>query len=119
MIPSTAEKHDSRSMKQKLTIRWKKEESDEMNNNIESVESADTKMIDSDDVPNKKQLEVSPVGRDNSSSSSNNNYSTTPTVRVCSDCNTTKTPLWRSGPKGPKVFPTYFLFIHFQFKFHN
>lgn len=24
-------------------------------------------------------------------------------IRVCSDCNTTKTPLWRSGPKGPKV----------------
>jgi hypothetical protein len=24
-------------------------------------------------------------------------------VRVCSDCNTTKTPLWRSGPRGPKV----------------
>jgi hypothetical protein len=24
-------------------------------------------------------------------------------VRVCSDCNTTKTPLWRSGPCGPKV----------------
>ncbi|XP_073147963.1 GATA transcription factor 21 [Henckelia pumila] len=23
-------------------------------------------------------------------------------IRVCSDCNTTKTPLWRSGPKGPK-----------------
>ncbi|KAG0461457.1 hypothetical protein HPP92_021754 [Vanilla planifolia] len=23
-------------------------------------------------------------------------------VRVCSDCNTTKTPLWRSGPQGPK-----------------
>lgn len=23
-------------------------------------------------------------------------------VRVCSDCNTTKTPLWRSGPCGPK-----------------
>lgn len=23
-------------------------------------------------------------------------------VRVCSDCNTTKTPLWRSGPRGPK-----------------
>ncbi|CAA0834963.1 Putative GATA transcription factor 22 [Striga hermonthica] len=23
-------------------------------------------------------------------------------VRVCFDCNTTKTPLWRSGPKGPK-----------------
>lgn len=25
------------------------------------------------------------------------------TVRVCSDCNTTTTPLWRSGPRGPKV----------------
>lgn len=24
------------------------------------------------------------------------------TIRVCSDCNTTKTPLWRSGPQGPK-----------------
>ncbi|XP_042452731.1 protein CYTOKININ-RESPONSIVE GATA TRANSCRIPTION FACTOR 1-like [Zingiber officinale] len=23
-------------------------------------------------------------------------------IRVCSDCNTTKTPLWRSGPNGPK-----------------
>ncbi|PKA63646.1 Putative GATA transcription factor 22 [Apostasia shenzhenica] len=23
-------------------------------------------------------------------------------VRVCSDCSTTKTPLWRSGPRGPK-----------------
>ncbi|OWM86573.1 hypothetical protein CDL15_Pgr015608 [Punica granatum] len=23
-------------------------------------------------------------------------------VRVCSDCNTTTTPLWRSGPRGPK-----------------
>lgn len=24
-------------------------------------------------------------------------------VRVCSDCKTTTTPLWRSGPRGPKV----------------
>ncbi|KAL3332218.1 hypothetical protein AABB24_032687 [Solanum stoloniferum] len=23
-------------------------------------------------------------------------------IRVCTDCHTTKTPLWRSGPKGPK-----------------
>ncbi|KAH0651787.1 hypothetical protein KY284_031699 [Solanum tuberosum] len=23
-------------------------------------------------------------------------------IRVCTDCNTTKTPLWRGGPKGPK-----------------
>ncbi|KAH1212368.1 putative GATA transcription factor 22 [Glycine max] len=30
----------------------------------------------------------------------NNNGSSTP--RVCSDCNTSTTPLWRTGPKGPK-----------------
>ncbi|KAJ7958353.1 GATA transcription factor [Quillaja saponaria] len=30
--------------------------------------------------------------------STNNNTAT----RVCSDCNTTTTPLWRSGPRGPK-----------------
>ncbi|KAF2613790.1 hypothetical protein F2Q70_00007902 [Brassica cretica] len=24
-------------------------------------------------------------------------------IRVCSNCNTTKTPLWRSGPRGPKT----------------
>ncbi|KAK8938820.1 putative GATA transcription factor 22 [Platanthera zijinensis] len=24
-------------------------------------------------------------------------------IRVCSDCSTTKTPLWRSGPSGPKT----------------
>ncbi|MFQ6638434.1 hypothetical protein Gotur_015124 [Gossypium turneri] len=34
-----------------------------------------------------------------SSSPDNNNNST---IRVCADCNTTKTPLWRSGPRGPK-----------------
>ncbi|OMO67310.1 Zinc finger, GATA-type [Corchorus capsularis] len=33
----------------------------------------------------------------NSSYNNNNN-----TIRVCADCNTTKTPLWRSGPRGPK-----------------
>ncbi|KAE9601617.1 hypothetical protein Lal_00040713 [Lupinus albus] len=44
---------------------------------------------------------LSPFGTDNSS---NNypNHSTINTVRVCSDCHTTKTPLWRSGPRGPK-----------------
>ncbi|WVZ20655.1 hypothetical protein V8G54_007977 [Vigna mungo] len=35
----------------------------------------------------------------NYSSSSNNN---SVTARVCADCHTTKTPLWRTGPTGPK-----------------
>lgn len=35
------------------------------------------------------------------SSSITSSYSNSP-IRVCADCNTTKTPLWRSGPNGPK-----------------
>lgn len=42
----------------------------------------------------------SPLGTDSS-------YSTNP-IRVCSDCNTTKTPLWRSGPRGPKVTNSFY-----------
>ncbi|XP_073034082.1 putative GATA transcription factor 22 [Primulina eburnea] len=34
-------------------------------------------------------------------SNNNSSYDSIP-IRVCSDCNTTKTPLWRTGPKGPK-----------------
>nr|XP_043624486.1 GATA transcription factor 21-like [Erigeron canadensis] len=39
-----------------------------------------------------------------SSNNNNNNSSSNniPMIRVCSDCNTSKTPLWRSGPQGPK-----------------
>ena len=35
-------------------------------------------------------------------------------IRTCSDCNTTKTPLWRSGPRGPKVNSLYiYIYIYF------
>ncbi|CAD5186603.1 unnamed protein product [Musa acuminata subsp. malaccensis] len=36
------------------------------------------------------------------SGSNRSNNSPSGIIRVCSDCNTTKTPLWRSGPRGPK-----------------
>ena len=45
-----------------------------------------------------QKQQSSPTKTENSS---NNNP-----IRVCSDCNTTKTPLWRSGPRGPKVCTT-------------
>ncbi|KAL8498134.1 hypothetical protein ACS0TY_021461 [Phlomoides rotata] len=35
-------------------------------------------------------------------SSNSCSYNNNSPIRVCADCNTTKTPLWRSGPKGPK-----------------
>lgn len=40
------------------------------------------------------------ISNNNSSRSST---STVCAVRVCSDCSTNTTPLWRSGPRGPKV----------------
>ncbi|KAE8658176.1 GATA transcription factor 23 [Hibiscus syriacus] len=49
----------------------------------------------------KVQINQPSSSPDNSSISSyyDNNNSL---IRVCADCNTTKTPLWRSGPRGPK-----------------
>ncbi|GLU10043.1 hypothetical protein SLE2022_268720 [Rubroshorea leprosula] len=60
------------------------------------------KMMKSSDHGQKyeDQRPSSPLETDNSSSSSHNNINNT--IRVCADCNTTKTPLWRSGPRGPK-----------------
>lgn len=39
-----------------------------------------------------------------SSTTSNHRINSNSTTRVCADCNTTTTPLWRGGPKGPKVY---------------
>lgn len=50
-----------------------------------------------------KQQLSSPLGIDDNSSNNYSDKSNNSIVRVCSDCHTTKTPLWRSGPRGPKV----------------
>ncbi|KAF8400990.1 hypothetical protein HHK36_014293 [Tetracentron sinense] len=47
-----------------------------------------------------QQQSSSPSDTENRSNNSSNNSNTT--IRVCTHCNTTKTPLWRSGPGGPK-----------------
>lgn len=47
---------------------------------------------------------------------STHNCSSTEIVRVCSDCNTTKTPLWRGGPQGPKVMIYLLLQLKLNFK---
>lgn len=51
----------------------------------------------------KQKLPLSPLGTTNSISSNNSSSHSNINVRVCTDCHTTKTPLWRSGPTGPKV----------------
>ncbi|XWS17640.1 hypothetical protein CRYUN_Cryun33cG0084800 [Craigia yunnanensis] len=45
---------------------------------------------------NKFQYSIHDSDETNSFSKTHNS------IRVCSDCNTTTTPLWRSGPRGPK-----------------
>jgi hypothetical protein len=47
-----------------------------------------------------------------SNSERQNGYNNDCVIRICSDCNTTKTPLWRSGPRGPKVLITRLLITH-------
>ncbi|PPS19694.1 hypothetical protein GOBAR_AA00871 [Gossypium barbadense] len=49
----------------------------------------------------KLQNQPSPSPDNSCNSSYNNDINNNPS-RVCADCNTTKTPLWRSGPRGPK-----------------
>ncbi|KAL7095953.1 hypothetical protein ACP275_10G054900 [Erythranthe tilingii] len=70
-----------------------------MNKNIPAAKPK----IDSDRNPssNSNSLLESSDHLSSGNSSSYNNNNNYP-IRVCADCNTTKTPLWRSGPKGPK-----------------
>jgi hypothetical protein len=62
------------------------------------------KMMNSDRTIEKKPRRTTPAiqQQDQTTSNSINNPSNG-IVRVCSACNTTKTPLWRTGPCGPKV----------------
>lgn len=52
-------------------------------------------------LEDQKHQPSSPMETENTSNTSSNSMISNP-IRTCSDCNTTKTPLWRSGPQGPK-----------------
>ncbi|CAJ1972875.1 unnamed protein product [Sphenostylis stenocarpa] len=45
---------------------------------------------------------LNPPGQESRCSQRSPRNNSNSTTRVCSDCNTSTTPLWRSGPKGPK-----------------
>nr|XP_016510501.1 PREDICTED: putative GATA transcription factor 22 [Nicotiana tabacum] len=82
----------------KLTL-WKK--GDKLMQKMKNSDHAHIKLKLEDQ---KKQQSYPNLETDYSSnSSSNNSNNNNIPIRVCSDCNTTKTPLWRSGPKGPKT----------------
>lgn len=98
---------DDNKSSHKLSV-FKKEEGDEGNKSTEKWMSSKMrlmrKMMNSDCTTAKIEQKVEDHQQwDNINEfNSSNNTSNIP-IRVCSDCNTTKTPLWRSGPRGPKV----------------
>lgn len=76
-----------------------KEDHDLLNQNISLEEDHD------EDLKKVSPRTTTAVARENRYSTINENGygNNNGLIRVCSNCNTTKTPLWRSGPRGPKV----------------
>lgn len=120
---------EGRSCERESTLKfsiWKKEDKQENNNQSDHgsmkwmsskmrimrkmMRSSDHRDLSSNPRLKYEDQKPSPLlETDNSSSSSYINSNNT--IRVCADCNTTKTPLWRSGPRGPKVY----IFLHLYY----
>ncbi|CAH8318287.1 unnamed protein product [Eruca vesicaria subsp. sativa] len=100
----------------KLTIRKKENHHDhehvrlmKMKTMITTADHNDKQHVNNDQAMNQRNFErdhhdqlVSTNQYNNIVNETGYNGSNSCVVRTCSDCNTTKTPLWRSGPRGPK-----------------
>ncbi|XVF49015.1 hypothetical protein PTKIN_Ptkin03bG0234900 [Pterospermum kingtungense] len=74
---------------------------------VRKMMSSDHRDLSNISTPKFEDQKIQPPSSPDHNSSNfcynnNNNNSSSSTIRVCADCNTTKTPLWRSGPRGPK-----------------
>ncbi|CAN1185600.1 Putative GATA transcription factor 22 [Linum perenne] len=91
------DKMEKETVATKLRIMKKNKEKKKLTIKTNNIINNNNNPSNVNDVPSPSTLQ--PAAAPNN----NNNGSNSPTaVRVCSDCNTTKTPLWRSGPQGPK-----------------
>ncbi|KAI3495747.1 hypothetical protein L1887_38093 [Cichorium endivia] len=86
-------------MSSKMRVMLKMKKSDPKMLNTLRPTATELKLEDHKE-PTSSPMEENVNSNSFNSTSSNNNIVIP--VRVCSDCNTTKTPLWRSGPRGPK-----------------
>ncbi|KAF5776218.1 putative transcription factor C2C2-GATA family [Helianthus annuus] len=86
--------HQVKWMSSKMRVMLKMKKSDHQPMNINTYSSTSTQVT-------KLEEHNSPMEETDNSSNSTSSNNNIP-IRVCSDCNTTKTPLWRSGPRGPK-----------------
>lgn len=58
------------------------------------------------------QSHTKPSHSNNTARANNNHSSADPLLaRRCANCDTTSTPLWRNGPRGPKVILIYITFF--------
>ncbi|KAK1417395.1 hypothetical protein QVD17_26522 [Tagetes erecta] len=83
-------------MSSKMRVMLKMKKSDHVNPNGYIPTTQEVKNLD--DHKHMTSQPIEEAYNSSNSTSPNNNIQ----IRVCSDCNTTKTPLWRSGPRGPK-----------------
>ncbi|KAL7598155.1 hypothetical protein Lser_V15G25586 [Lactuca serriola] len=81
-------------MSSKMRVMLKMKKSDPVNLNTYSSTTQQVTKLEDHKLP----TSIQETENSSNSTSSNNNIP----IRVCSDCCTTKTPLWRSGPRGPK-----------------
>ncbi|KAL1805253.1 hypothetical protein ACET3Z_028321 [Daucus carota] len=102
--------HEKNSSTTKFQVKWispemrlmqKMKNTDPMNENLPRISTTTTLKLEDQKQPCSDPMETDNTS--NMTTSSNNMISNmNHPIRVCSDCNTTKTPLWRSGPQGPK-----------------
>ncbi|XP_077225371.1 putative GATA transcription factor 22 [Tasmannia lanceolata] len=78
------------------SVKWMSSKMRLMKKMMRSDTSLENNQINNTQMCQNQQRSPRPCEEDNS------NNSPSDKIRVCSDCNTTKTPLWRSGPQGPK-----------------
>ncbi|KVH93976.1 Zinc finger, GATA-type [Cynara cardunculus var. scolymus] len=83
-------------MSSKMRVMLKMKKSDPVNPNAYRSTTREATTLEDQKLPN------SPIDQETENSSNSTTSNNSVPIRVCSDCNTTKTPLWRSGPRGPK-----------------
>lgn len=69
------------------------------------------------DILQSKHSSSSPTGNKAGRGSGSNNSGPDPLLaRRCANCDTTSTPLWRNGPRGPKVVIFIYIFTQYILK---
>lgn len=105
--------YDNKSMNNNGSVKYWMSSKMRLMEKMSNPETCATSTDDKGEKTAQKVLQYSPRQDNSGQAKFNFSRSNGTTVRVCSDCNTTSTPLWRSGPRGPKVI-IIIIIIHFN-----